>query len=125
MEIPKTMDDATNRVIEMISEIQLSDLKSTQFDDLIGLHHMLGRWIRNEFGLWNADSPLLREIGTSCADEASGRIIEAVWKLIQEDPSVERSVPFGEDPIWLRKRKEFNLALDRLETERLQSPRRG
>ena len=47
-------------------------------DELISLHVQLGRWIRNNFGLLNGESPLRVATGAAHADDASVKIIEAL-----------------------------------------------
>jgi hypothetical protein len=64
---------------------------SMSFDDLISLHHGLGRWIRNEWGLWR--DPATEEgklcahmidLGFEHADDMSQTIIEYCWSKYKE-----------------------------------------
>ena len=56
-------------------------------DDLIGLHPTLGAYIRERFGLWSGNKPLMQscriEFGEEISeDEASAVIIRELWKRL-------------------------------------------
>jgi len=42
-----------------LMEVDLHALRNMKEDDLILLHHGLGRWIRNSYGLWAKDYPYI------------------------------------------------------------------
>ena len=91
---PRTIDDAIERIISGMSEEEKSELRNTPERELINFHFGLGWVIRNEFGLYQGNDALLK----ACArtrlnafekllfmndpDEASGFIIEEVWKQL-------------------------------------------
>lgn len=53
-------------------------------DDLIRLHFSWGAKIRNEYGLWDGtNQKLLNSCGTSSPDDASGVIIEQLWRTLR------------------------------------------
>ncbi len=91
---PKTISDAVNRIIDTMSEKEKSSLRSTQFNELIKFHFCLGSFIRNEFGLNNGNDALMKACVRSRhndferlfflndPDEASGFIVEEVWKRL-------------------------------------------
>ena len=60
-------------------------IKSLKFDDLILLHHSLGRHIRNILKLWQ-DKELCQkfkeEMGSNEPDEISQWIMEKIWKKL-------------------------------------------
>ena len=53
----------------------------------LSVHHSLGRWIRNNFGLWkDEDTPLkleLKELGYEHPDDMSNFIIEKYIEYIE------------------------------------------
>jgi hypothetical protein len=61
----------------------------TPKDKLVSYHHTLGRDIRNEFKLWDAEwKPDMRD-GVDCSpdhpDQLSMRVIETVWDGFKEN----------------------------------------
>jgi hypothetical protein len=85
---PKTIDEAVDKLLELIPKMDQLHLKDTPENELIMYHFSLGMYIRNQFGLWKENKELLR----SCAgkgrnfidpDDASMVIIEALWKRLQ------------------------------------------
>jgi hypothetical protein len=91
---PKTIDDAVKLVIDSMSEEELSELRNSNERELINFHFGLGWVIRNEFGLYEGNDALLKACARSRhnaferllfmndPDEASGFIIEEVWKRL-------------------------------------------
>ena len=43
------------------------------------------QWVRNNLGLWEANSMLFQATGKSNADDASGVIIRAFWQALRDD----------------------------------------
>lgn len=87
---PRTVNDAIEK---LFSELALKDkvtIANMAEAELSTLHSNLGKYIRNEFGLWHDNKHLL----TSCClfvkrddvhvDEASSIIIRELWKRLQE-----------------------------------------
>jgi len=50
--------------------------------DLIMCHHGWGTAIRNEYGLWRGNTPLLKDTGSDDPDDASMVIMEVVWEKL-------------------------------------------
>ena len=82
--LPETVDEAVSQILDRMSENDKKTLKNTKKEDLKKFHFGWGMGIRNGFGLWNPDSPLLKSMGGVYPDDASGVIIEVVWKKLQE-----------------------------------------
>ena len=83
--------NTVKEIFESLDKDSLETLQSVEEEaDLVLFHHGWGTGIRNEYGLWTADSPLRK----SCAamvgeadihpDGASSIIMQAVWELAQE-----------------------------------------
>jgi Domain of unknown function (DUF6794) len=88
---PKTVPEAVDRLIEALSE---EDLEEIRKGDEIDFHFGLGTYIRNEFGLWDGNSPLVNSMrykevdGVSIPtishpDNISGKIIKALQKRLR------------------------------------------
>lgn len=93
--IPKTVDEAVEILIQntnMRDKIIIADM---QEEDLFLLHHGFGTCIRNNFKMWEAGSELVK----NCAivdesikgesqyvhpDDASHVIVKALWKKLNE-----------------------------------------
>lgn len=71
--------------------------RNTPHDDIVMYHSTVGRYIRNHYGLWNADHPLTKnwhaninrdirsgiDYSKDHPDHISSLVMEAVWKLCQ------------------------------------------
>lgn len=85
---PATIDEAVDRLInglaDALSEKDSSKIAKMDDEDLVLLHHTLGRWIRNNFGLWGRNHPELMDdcISRGCSsghpDDASMMIMTAL-----------------------------------------------
>lgn len=86
-EWPKSIEEAVDRLLELLSKEDIQSLKNAKEEDIIKHHFSLGAFIRNEFGLWKGN----RELLEACCgkglgihpDDASSVIIEALWKRLQ------------------------------------------
>ena len=82
---PKTLNEAVEILISELSSTDKETIKAMKKEDLIRFHFGWGTRIRNEFGLWAGNTALLKSCNASHPDDASGVIIESVWKRLQED----------------------------------------
>lgn len=81
--IPKTVEEA----IEFLDkELNKEDKEFLIEHGAVSVHHSLGRWIRNNWGLWESSElkGLLMEKGYSEPDEMSNYIIEEYIKHLKE-----------------------------------------
>ena len=78
-EIPSTVDEALKVLIDIIPEETLAKIATMDDEEIWSLHVGLGTAIRNQFGLWDGNSPLLADmaarIGSVHPDDASGELI--------------------------------------------------
>ncbi len=81
---PKTISEAVDILMHILSKEDLDKLKSMSEDDLIDLHFGLGNWIRNEFGLWNENYELMQDCRAKNQDDASSVIIKALWDKLKK-----------------------------------------
>lgn len=82
--LPKTADDAISWCYENLGENVLSGLAALKEEDLITTHFGLGRHLRNEFRLWDANKELLESIGKSHPDDASSILIRKLWEDLRQ-----------------------------------------
>ena len=86
--LPTTIDEAVGVILVMLEDKYLSEITQMPFEHLFNLHFGLGQWIRNNLGLWQTDSALMKAIQVQTPsihpDDASTVIIEALWHRLQE-----------------------------------------
>ena len=78
-----TLTEVVEDIIENMTKAEKSGLINTAEEDLIQFHHGWGRDIRNRYNLWQ-NSELVKATAENHPDDASGVIIKAVWKALQE-----------------------------------------
>ena len=79
IEHPKTVDEAVDRLLDILTDTKKLEVKAMAKDDLVLLHFSLGKDIRNAFGL-NDDSTAF--LSHHNADDAAMKIIEELWKKL-------------------------------------------
>jgi hypothetical protein len=85
---PKTLDAAVTVAIQQLPPAEQARLKAMKREDLIRLHHGYGTGLRNYLGLWRGNKDLIvSACGHPChPDDASMKIIEAIWDKLQKQP---------------------------------------
>ncbi len=84
-QIPRTVKEAVTQLLEGMSEEDKEAVKNTKKEELIKFHFGWGARIRSDFGLWNINEALLKDIGEDHPDSASMMIINAVWEELQQE----------------------------------------
>ena len=79
---PTTIDAAVDRLLLILSEAELQQVRATPKDELFSLHFGLGISVRNAFGLHDPDNALVAACGQQ-ADDVSMLIIEKFWLRLQ------------------------------------------
>jgi hypothetical protein len=86
---PSNIEEAIRALMQKLSiEDQVAITHMTE-DEVGSLHHSLGQWIRNNWGLW-AGGPLLdhmKSLGFIHADDMSSSIIREFWARMNKLPS--------------------------------------
>jgi len=82
----KTIQDAVEYLKEHVSRGEMEAFAAMDSEDIIVFHYGLGRWIRNEMGLWADNKELLEDCGMEHPDDASYVIMEAFWKHLRSFP---------------------------------------
>jgi hypothetical protein len=65
-----------------LGEDTLAEIRATDYDDLINFHFSLGIVIRRIFML-QENLPLMEDSGASNPDDASLKIIQALWRRMR------------------------------------------
>jgi hypothetical protein len=83
---PITVEQAVSDIIPRLSQFEKLKIRLTKKENTISLYFDLGTSIRNRYGLWRGnDKLMLSACGTRChPDDASMKIIEALWQELQK-----------------------------------------
>jgi hypothetical protein len=90
MGLAKTVSEAVDVLISVMSLKDRTRIASTDEGDLIDLHFSLGSYIRNEFGLWSGNEDLLNDcrqmsgITFMHPDDAAAFIIGELWERLSK-----------------------------------------
>ncbi len=84
---PKSIEKATEILIEALDENNLNVIKNMKEDDLWQLHMNLGQGIRNSMGLWGDNKALLKSCGSEemHPDDASSAIVKFLWLKLRHE----------------------------------------
>jgi len=84
--IPNNLQQAIQELDKLLSQ---NDKEYLLKNGPLSVHHSLGRWIRNNWGLWNEeDNKLkvkLKKLGFDHPDDMSNYIIELYIEYLQND----------------------------------------
>jgi len=84
--IPNNLQQAIQELDKLLSQ---NDKEYLLENGPLSVHHSLGRWIRNNWGLWNEeDNKLkvkLKKLGFDHPDDMSNYIIELYIEYLQND----------------------------------------
>lgn len=86
---PETVEQCMVAIEQLLTAQENDQLIKSSEDDLIMYHHGLGRWIRNNWDLWQG-GPLLnhmKTLGFTHPDDMSQSLIEEYWALKNNKPS--------------------------------------
>jgi hypothetical protein len=74
---PATVEAAVSRLLLAVSADVKAQLSASDESVQRYARRNLGQYIRNEFGLWNGNQPLLKATGCRHPDDASAVILDA------------------------------------------------
>lgn len=86
---PSNIEECMAALMERLSKEDQADILKMSKNDLAMLHHNLGQWIRNSWGLW-ADSALkkhMSSLGFIHPDDMSQAIIVEFWNRLNNQAS--------------------------------------
>lgn len=84
IEPPKTITETVDRLINVLEEEHKLVIAAMQEEELINLHFGLGMAIRNAFGFWDLDSPLIKACTAMSPDDISDRVIHELWQRLKQ-----------------------------------------
>lgn len=88
--IPSTLEECFAEIDRMLShEAKLDILASDDEKIMSGLHHSLGQYMRNKWGLWKGDTELhayFKGLGIWHADDMSGIILKSYFRYTHDKP---------------------------------------
>lgn len=87
-EWPTTIKVAVEKLLSVMTPEQRELIRETAYADLIRLHDSLGRWVRNQFGLWRGNKQLMEACGLPHPDDCSMVIIEVCWRRLHSEHEV-------------------------------------
>ena len=84
---PKSIEKATEILIEALDENNLNVIKNMKEDELWSVHMSLGQGIRNSMGLWGDNKALLKSCGSEDMhpDDASSAIVKFLWLKLRHE----------------------------------------
>ena len=68
-----------------MSDANKGTVKNTSEENLVMLHLSLAKNVREQFGLWDDYTALLKSCGTSNPDDASMAIVRSIWNHLQKE----------------------------------------
>lgn len=82
--VPTTLDEAVEMLYASLEEEDKNFIKNESPDSI---HHGAGRWLRNNWSLWQRETPLvqwfIKNLGIGHADDLSGTIHAALWAKVK------------------------------------------
>lgn len=89
--IPADLDGCFRELDSMLPAGMIAEIRACEDTYYLVLHHFgLSMWMRNNWGLWSADSRLKRYfdgLGVDQADSASSIILTAYWHYLNKQPA--------------------------------------
>lgn len=90
-QVPNSLVECFDTLLQVLSPEDFSWILNLRKDELCTTHHLLGRWIRNNWGLWeevpNNLVNELKALGFQHPDDMSSSIIKEFWLRLHNKPS--------------------------------------
>lgn len=86
--IPTNLEDAFSELKKMLHPELLREIKEGTEQNMIQHHMGLGRWMRNNWGLWGGSrlGKYFNGIGIFHPDDMSGIILDSFWRHLNSKP---------------------------------------
>ncbi len=88
--VPTNLEECIADLMASVKPTEVDIIKNMKEDDFLsGSHHFLGRHLRNEWGLWQKDSPLaiyFKKLGLWHADDMSSVILCCFHRHLNDKP---------------------------------------
>jgi hypothetical protein len=86
--IPFDLQGCFRELDSVLPASMREDIRACEEADLVRHHFGLGMWMRNNWGLWSAESPLKQYFDRQeihDADDASSAILASYWKYLNHN----------------------------------------
>lgn len=89
MKIPNNLDECFEELTAFLSLNERTRMKESSEDDLCLYHHGIGRWMRNNWKLWEGGvlKDYFQSLGLSHPDDMSGVIIQSYHNHLNNRPN--------------------------------------
>jgi hypothetical protein len=87
--IPKNLNESFEQLNKLLRKKDIASIKSVESEDGLAKYHIgLGRWIRNNWGLWSGSrlSKYFNKLGIHHPDDMSSIILESYWRNLNGKP---------------------------------------
>jgi len=99
--IPKSLNECFSELKRLLTRKELADFKSVKEEEISVYHMGLGRWIRNNWGLWAGDSRLakyFKDKGINNPDDMSGIILTSFYRYLNnKDIKLDEQIQYYQD----------------------------
>jgi hypothetical protein len=98
---PKNLIECFEALKKILTIEEVEDIKASE-DNTVKYHHSLGRWMRNNWGLWGSSElkTYFEELGFTHADDMSSIILDSFHLYLNNlplDSYLEEQVKFYKD----------------------------
>jgi hypothetical protein len=87
--VPYSLEECFEHLDRLENGKIREEFLAAKVDDVACYHHGLGRWMRNNWGLWGRENRLCREfakLGIEHADDMSGIILTSYYRHLHQQP---------------------------------------
>ena len=87
--LPVDLENSFDALDNTLSPEDIDTIKNMPEDNISSLHMGLGMWIRNNWGLWKKEGPLVKyfnDLGIFHPDDMSGIILTSYWRHLHNQP---------------------------------------
>lgn len=86
--IPKDLDDCFVELKRLLKRKEVKEIKDMEEDDVSMLHHQLGRYLRNRWGLWGESclSKWFNDKKIKHPDDMSSIVLTSFWRHLNSKP---------------------------------------
>lgn len=107
--IPTDLEDCFKELKKMLPADLVEKMKSAPEKDMIKYHFGLGRWMRNNWGLWSQSRlrEYFKKLGLAHPDDMSSVVLKCFWRHLNNKPlKVDEQVKYYQE--YWKKMKEKN-----------------
>lgn len=107
--VPATLEEAVAILKEGLTPEDIAEIKTPKFNSA-QVHFSIGRMLRNEWTLWDAETILVKwfeqNYGVNHADDVSGLILDCLCKDIRGEPRKDKELAKSFIEHWKKQKKQ-------------------